>query len=505
MYSHGVSGQMNLPPKPRQDFFSVGRALPVKYAALSFSLFRLLVNKLPVLFLPLLLLSACTVGQNFVRPSLPEAKWHAPLPHGGKVDNLAHWWEQMHDPLLTQLILSAEKNSPTLDMALARVNEARSNVESSDAPRHVQAGITGSVTRSKSVFGALSVMQTSVRTGFDAGWELDLFGGRQRGAEAAQARLDAADTGWHEARISLAAEVADSYVELRACEASRTLADKMLSSRSTTRELFESKQKNGFASASDAARQHAAQIEAAAVLATKQGDCARLVNRLVALSGMPQPALLQAILERTGQMPEVSEIAVDSLAANALRQRPDVAGAEFNLAAASADTGVAEAASYPSLTLIGSVGRSRVQGNVASNASTWSFSPGIYIPPFFDGGKRTADQHASQARYDYALASYQKTVRDAVHEIEDALLRLDVATQRVAHSREALTQYQTMQQSVAARQRVGMASQLDNEEASRTLWQAQDALLATQRENVAAWIAVYKALGGGWASGGVER
>lgn len=450
------------------------------------------------------LLSACTVGPDFVRPQLPEAAWHAPLPHGGKIENLAHWWERLDDPLLTQLIMAAEKNSPTLDMALAKVEEARAGVDLSRAPSFPQGGISGNAVRSKSVFGSQLLLQTSVRTGFDAGWELDLFGGNRRSQEFARARLGAADQNWHDARISLAAEVAESYVELRTCEASLVVLEKSLASRTVTRELITMKQGSGFASIVDAARSQASQTESASALETKKGECAHGVNRLSAVTGMEHEVLRQSLLAHTAQLPDVRETALDNVAANALRQRPDVAAGEFNLAAASADIGVARAEYYPGLTLLGSVGINHVSSRGATTkASTWSFSPSLSIPAFFDGGKRAADQDAAQARYHYALAAYQQTVRSAIREIEDALVRLDVANRRLTQSRDALGQYQAVRQTSEARSHVGMANQLELEEIARTVLQGQDAVLQNQRESVSAWIALYKALGGGWQDAAV--
>jgi outer membrane protein TolC len=190
---------------------------------------------------------------------------------------------------------------------------------------------------------------------------------------------------------------------------------------------------------------------------------------------------------------------LDNIAANALRQRPDVATAEFNLAAASAEIGVARAESYPGLTLMGSVGINSIStGNTSTRASTWSFSPALSIPVLFDGGKRDANRNAADARYHYALAAYQQTVRVAVREIEDTLVRLDVANKRLIQSRETLAQYQEIFNNSEARGKVGLSSQLNKEEATRTELQGRETVLQNQRENVSSWIAVYKALGGGW-------
>ena len=456
--------------------------------------------KLPAALLLLSLLGACTLGQDFVRPQLPQSMWHAPLPHGGKLENLSRWWEQMDDALLTQLVIQTEKNNPTLDQALAKLAEARANLGASQAAGNPALGANTGIARSKSVFVQQVFLQTAGRIGFDAGWELDLFGRNRRSREAAQARLGAGESSWHDARISLAAEVADSYVGLRACEGSLALMEKTLASQRVTSGLIGLRKNSGFASAPDWARGQAAQAESAARLETTKSNCARLLNQLVALTGMTHEALQDSLAAQRGVIPAPAEITLDQVAAHALSQRPDVSSAEFNLAAASADIAVTQADLYPSLNLLGSIAVNRISSNGASaQATTWSFGPSLNIP-LLDGGRRAASLDAARARYDYALAGYQKTVRGAVREIEDALQRLDAANQRLAQSHAALDQYQAMQQAVAERSGAGMASRLDAEEAARTLLQGQDNLLASRRESVAAWIAVYKALGGGWAS-----
>ncbi|HEX5338782.1 MAG TPA: efflux transporter outer membrane subunit [Gallionella sp.] len=443
-------------------------------------------------------LSGCALGPDFKRPEIAQTQWHAPLPHGGKVVNLLRWWEQWNDPELTQLIEQAEQHSPSLDMAVAKLAEARANAGVSDAAGYPAIGANAGVTRSKSVFGSQVLKMTQSTFKFDAGWEVDLFGRVQRSKEAAHARLQAGVAGWHEARISLAGEVASAYVELRACEAALDLAEKDLASRRTTRDLIAVKRDAGFVSTSDLARNQAAMQDAAASLATRQGDCARQLNRMVALTGLDYASLQERLRARHGQLPVPQQIALDEVAARALSQRPDVSGAESEWAAASADVGVAKADLFPSLNLLGSIGVSRIAtAGATSNASTWSFGPALKIP-VFDGGGYSGRLKAARARYDYAQANYQKTVRTAVQEIEDALVRLDVANRRTEQNRDALGQRRTVLQAGDARREAGMANRLDVEEMQRTAWLAEDTLLGSRRDSALAWIALYKALGGGW-------
>jgi outer membrane protein, multidrug efflux system len=181
-----------------------------------------------------------------------------------------------------------------------------------------------------------------------------------------------------------------------------------------------------------------------------------------------------------------------------LRQRPDVATAEWNLAAASADIGVSKAALYPSLTLMGSVANNLVYMNGQSAlVPTWSFGPSISLP-LFAGGRGRAGVKAAQARYEYALASYQKTVRDAVRDVEDALVRLNVANARAHEADKTQKNFQQLYLATEARYQAGLSNRIALEDAKRNWLQTKDAATALDRETVSAWIALYKALGGGW-------
>jgi outer membrane protein TolC len=189
---------------------------------------------------------------------------------------------------------------------------------------------------------------------------------------------------------------------------------------------------------------------------------------------------------------------VSNVAAQVLRQRPDVSIAEWNLAAASADIGASKAALYPSLTLTGAVANNLVyMSGQSATVPTWSFGPSISLP-IFSGGRGSAGVKAAQARYDYALASYQKTVRAAVQEVEDALVRLNVANARAHESDKSQKKFQQLFQATDARFNVGLSNRIALEEARRSWLQSQDSAVALDRETVSAWIALYKALGGGW-------
>ncbi len=443
-------------------------------------------------------LTGCAVGPDYQRPAMPQAQWHGALPHGGKLGGLEQWWEQLNDPLLSELIVNAEKSSPSIDMALARMNEARANATIGGAGLYPSLVLGAGASTSRSAFGMQVMEQSAGKVGFDASWEIDLFGKNRRTAEAAQARFGAGEAGWHDARISLAAEVADVYVELRQCEAALVIAESNKQSRAEVQGVTRIKEEAGLASPMDAARALAGEAEGDSAYIAKQGECARVINRLTALTGIEQNDLKSRLAARYGQIPIANFVDVSSVAAQVLSQRPDVAIAEANLAAASADIGVSKAALYPSITLVGSVASNVIyMGGQSTQVPTWSFGPSLSLP-LFTGGRGQAGVKAAQARYDYALANYRKTVREAVRNVEDALVRLNVANARAHDGDKMQEKYRQLFHATKARFNAGLGNRVSLEDARRNWLQTQDAAVALDRETVSAWIALYKALGGGW-------
>lgn len=445
-----------------------------------------------------LAIAGCAVGPDYQHHDAEQPQWHSAVPHGGKVEDLNKWWEQLNDPLLSKLILDTEQGNPTLDMALAKLNEARAIETASTGVYYPTLSLGASSTRSRMAFGQQVILQTNNKVGFDASWELDLFGKNRRTAQAAQARFTASEVSWHDARISLAAEVADVYVELRQCEAGLATAEQNKHSRATVRELTDLKAGAGLASPMDAARAQVSEAEGDSAYSAKQGECARVLNRLTALTGIDRDTLTTRLADKSGQIPVPNETDVSSVAAHALSQRPDVAIAEMNLAAASADIGASKAAMYPSLTLLGSIASNHIsQGGQSVVVPTWSFGPSLSIP-LFSGGRASANVDASEARYDYAQASYKKTVREAVRNVEDSLVRLNVANDRAKSAHQAQDRYQQLFNATQARYDTGLSNRMALEDARRIWLQSQDNAAAMERERVSSWIALYKALGGGW-------
>ena len=462
---------------------------------------RLLVA--PVL-LAALAFAGCAITEP-PRPTPPAAgAWQAPLPHGGSVGELRHWWTQFDDPLLARLVDAAEAASPTIASAGARIAEARA--------RQVQAGaaLVPAVDANANVVRGRQDLTlptgTSAGASLQASWELDVFGRNRAARDAAQARSAAAGASWHDARVVVAAETANAYVDLRACEARLAQARLDAASRAETARLTDLSMRSGFEAPANAALARAGAAQAL-LQSRQQGElCVQAVKSLVALTALGEPELRALLEPAVARVPEPAAIDVPSVPAAALAQRPDVFVRERELAAASADVGAARAAAWPRVTLAGSLGVGRISfAGGTFSGSLWSIGPIAVSLPVFDAGTRRANVAAARARYDEAASAYAATLRTAIRDVENALVTLQGTADRSADAQIAAENFAASVRATDARYRSGFGTLFELEEARRNALLAQNTLIDLRRERVAAWIALYRALGGGWSEDGETR
>lgn len=475
-----------------------------------------------------LLMSGCSIFPEYIKTAIkmPDS-WQAKLPkaeppkdtttqeklpHNANVSQLMDWWGQFNDPALNKLLKAAEADSPTLDIALANIKSARANTVSAGAKGLPSLTGTASVTRSQaaastgssSSFASVSGLSTSTVGALDASWEIDLFGGIKFAKQAAKARLEAKQSSWHAARVSLAAEVATNYVDYRACQLSVAAYQQAMTSKNETSRLTKILADAGFSAPADAALAEASLRATESSLINQKAQCENTIKALVALTNLAESGvrkiLSREILSNNDvvELPQPTEFNVDSVPANLITQRPDLNADERNVAAASADTGVATANRYPSLSLIGSIGRSKISSSsFSSSSNTWSFGPSISLP-IFDGGQRKAEVSIAEANYTVALATYQQDARNAVKEVEQTLVNLDSAARRESTEKISTEQYRSYYKAAEINWRSGGISLITLEDARRQLITAELSHITQQRDHVQYWIALYKALGGGW-------
>ena len=451
-------------------------------------------------FLPLALGACATTAPPAQVAAPPPTAWQAPLPHQGSLGDMARWWTQLGDPLLVELIDAAQAVSPGIAQAQARIAQARAAQVSSRAA--LLPSLDAQASASRGLNEQLARVATTAQAGLQASWEIDLFGANRAAKTAADERLAGAQALWHEARVSVAAEVAQQTSSLRTCLAQLDVAERDAQSRGETSRLSELSERAGFTAPATAALARASAAEAQARVAQQRMQCDVEVKTLVALTGWEEPTLRARLAAPVAAAPDTL-FAIAVLPAQVLAQRPDVYNAERDVAAASADVGSAQAQRYPRLSLSGSVGTAWVRaGGVTTDLNTWTIGPLALSLPLFDAGRRAAQTDAAQARYDEAAALYRAKVRQAVSEVEQALVRLQSTAERSASARTAVQGYRASFDATEARWRGGLASLVELEDARRTALAAENALVALRHERQAAWVALYRAAGGGWNAPG---
>ncbi len=447
----------------------------------------------------------CTVGPRYQRPEIAVPKTFSEGSAAGPT-SIARWWTGFHDPILERLVQRAVEGSLDLEMSAARIREARAVRGMAAAAGLPQVAASGGYSRSKQLVARTNGItlaegssgQNIFEAGFDASWEIDVFGGVRRDEEAALAQVEAAEEAREEVLVTLVADVARNYLELRGAERQIEILDHTVETQKETLGLARARFDSGMGADLDVAR-------AEGLLATTlaQRPVLEILRRqsplrIGVLLGRDPEALL-AELEAPGALPtELPEIPL-VLPSELLSRRPDLRRSERELAAATALIGVAMADLFPRFNIIGSFGR-RSTDVSELNASSQFWSAGIgFRWPILVGGRIRANIRVQEARQEQALLQYQKAILLSLEETENALS---------AHTRE-LRRRESLRASVAANRRaLGLATErytsgLENFlsvlDAQRSVYAAEDQLVQSERNAAVTLIAVYKALGGGWS------
>ncbi len=460
-----------------------------------------------------LLLSACALNAppEKVAVATP-SQWFAPLPkapvadgsaanlpHHGTLTDLSQWWQQQNDPLLVELIQSAQTVSPTVATALSRIEQSRASRVAAEAALIPKLDATASSSRTN--MQAPLPLGTTTQAALQPSWEADLFGGNRATSRAALARLQGAQANWHDARVSVAAEVANRYYSLRTCNKLALVTTEDASSRAETSRLSDLISKAGFQAPATAALARASAAEGSGRATQQRALCDLDVKALVALTAIDEPTIRKKIADTPAPDTSTTVLDIASLPAQTLTQRPDVFIAEREVAAASAEVGSAQAQRYPRLTLSGSIGVASFRsGGVTTNLDTWSVGPVALTLPLFDGGTRKANVTAAEAQYEAAVVSYRGSVRQAVREVEEALVNLQSTAARSDDARIAVEGYRASYSGFEALYKNGLANLIDLEDARRLRLASELNAISLERERMAAWIALYRAAGGGWTN-----
>lgn len=416
----------------------------------------------------------------------------------------AAWWKQFNDPTLDALIQQAAANNLDLRIAVARLHESRALLSGAKSDRlpTIDTGIDYTRSRGQQPgFGTQRQTVTTYQAGFDASWELDIFGGVRRSVEASGADLGASEAALRDAQVSLLAEVARNYFELRGSQLRLDIARRDIDNQRQTVHLTEVRLQAGTGAEQDVASAKAQLSAVQAQLPVLQTQASASAYRLAVLLGK-RPGELAIDLSPKSFIPIAVNLPIGA-AGDVLARRPDVQMAEREYAAATARIGVAKADFFPHFSLGGFLGflsgRSNDFGSPATRA--WSLAPSISWPGL-NVQRVRANLHASEARADAAQANYQRSVLEAIEDIDNAVTAFNQQRVRVDHLIEQGAQSKRAADLARIRYQGGATGFLELLDAERTQLAAEDNLAQAEAAINTRAVALYKALGGGWQACG---
>ncbi|MCA2411777.1 efflux transporter outer membrane subunit [Rhizobium leguminosarum bv. viciae 248] len=452
----------------------------------------------------LLLLSGCVVGPDHAPPEMPLP---AKFGEGGtkSVGDVATaaWWTAFSDPKLNGYVQAGLDQNLTVQQAIERINSASANV--------IAAGAGGLPNLNVGASHTISGQKGELRNQFDTrntsagdvqlSWLLDLFGLYKRSTESALASLDSAYASADVAKLTLVQDLVSSYIDVRFFQQRLALSKANLKSRQETYELTKFQLEAGAASRLDVVQAEGLVQSTLAEIPGLETNIRISAHHIATLLGLPASALVDELLKGRGQ--PVFRGGINSgIPADLIRNRPDIRVAERDLAAATANIGVAQAQLYPSISLSGSISPSYInQRGVHGGLTGWSFGPTLNLP-IFDGGTLRANVKTAQSNAANAYLNWKSTVLTAVEQVENALsaVRRDAQTVAALQAQVKTTQ-ETLELSTAS-YKDGASSLLDVLDAQRQVSLAQASLAASVQQMAKDYVSLNIAVGGGFAPGG---
>lgn len=409
--------------------------------------------------------------------------------------SLAQWWWRFNDPLLGTLVTQALEANTTVRSAQAALQQARALRDVKSA--NLLPTVAGSASGQRSQSGGNDA-SNSFRAGFDASWEPDVFGARRSALNASEADAQVAQASLADTQVSIAAEVAVTYITLRGLQARLTIARNNLASQTETQQITDWRVQAGLASSLDLEQARAASAQTSAGVPTLETGAAQAQNSLAVLTGQA-PGTLQVMLSGASPLLQAPGDLALSIPAQTLRQRPDVRAAERRISAALARVSQADAARYPGFQISGSLGLSALTLGALTTAGTVANSLLASVSvPLFDGGALRAQVRAQEAALEQTRVSYQATVLTALKDVEDALVALQGDRQRLALLQIAADAAGNADLLARQRYASGLIDFRTVLETQRSLLSTQDSLESTRASLSADHVRLYKALGGGW-------
>jgi NodT family efflux transporter outer membrane factor (OMF) lipoprotein len=449
---------------------------------------------------PVALLGACALQPAYQRPALDlPASWNgapAALSHS-ESPGREGWWSLLGDSAVDQLVMAGLSDNPTLAEAAARVDQARAALGIQTAQGVPGVVVNGSAARSqdRNPTGNGTMRQSTGGIGATLSWELDLWGRIRESRIAARSRLTARTADAESARLSVVGDIADTALALRACNLILQIRDRDIASRNTELAIFRTRLVFGNVAPVTVAAAQSNLAAARTQRVAQEESCRRLVNALVALTGLDAPAianLLPPLAEEA--LPEPPSF-VPALPATILLAHPAIVAAEREVAARWSEIAVARAERLPRIDLTAALTGQWIRALGSSDSFVSSSVGAGLTAPLFDGGAGAAKVRANEAAYREAEARLVLTVRGVIRDIEDALAAQQSAVARQETSREALVAARYTLRANDARLRAGSIAQLELEEARRQFNGAQESAIVTIADKARAWVSLIRRTG----------
>ena len=456
-----------------------------------------------------------SVGPDYHAPETKApAHWTEPLA-GGETKSAAAtatWWKNFHDAELDSLIERAACSNLDLRIAQARVREARAEYGIAVGNLFPTVDASGSYARQRQskrqpVLSSLPMPpgvpfdNNYYQSGFDASWEIDVFGGKRRAVESAKAQVSAAEFGQRDVLVTLLGEVARNYVEARGYQRRLEIARDNIRAQEQSLAIVQNRFTNGLTSDLDVQQASTVLATTRAVVPALETALAAAIHRIGVLLGQT-PESLETELLTVAPIPAAPPVVPVGLPSELLLRRPDVRLAERQLAAATANIGVAKADLFPKFYLTGVAGFQSVSASDWFDAGSrfWSAGPTVQWN-IFDAGRIRANIKIQNARQEQALAKYEQTALGAFEDVENALVAYAKEQVRRRSLEDAVTSSQESLRLANQLYANGLSNFINVLDAERSLYQAQDALVQSERTVSTDLISLYKSLGGGWETG----
>ena len=441
-------------------------------------------------------LASCTVGPDFQSPKADvPGRWSSPAPKSG-AGELVKWWKRFHDPELESLVEEALTSNIGVQQAAARVRQARASRRSAASAHWPQ--LSGSARTTHSENGADDSNDEAIQGGFDFSWELDLFGGTRRSVEAAQAEIEGACHDEAAAKLSLAAEVAVTYAQLRAYQQQISIARSNLEAQTKTTALTRQRAEAGFASKLDLANAEAQVANTQARIPTLETSARQAIHAISVLLGKA-PGDLVGRLSSSKRVPVMPPNIPTGIPSDLLRRRPDILSAEAAAHAATARIGVSVGELFPKFSLGASFNQQATTLGDWLNTTSRTTSVGPAVSwSILQGGRVRADIKVQEALRDQSVLQYRQTVLTALQEVEDSLMAASKEDERRRSLEAALEASRRAADLATTLYTQGQADFLNVLEAQRSLLSAEDALAQSTLNATVSRINLCKALGGGW-------